>query len=292
MTTKITGKYFLLIFAIVGLLILSGSSFAQQKTGEQVTTKKTITIHVTKEVDGKTTVIDTTVVTDGDFDADAFLEEKGIINDMPENGRRVEKNIVVRRPGTQEFGTGEPEADLPDTVFMNDDTLILFSDKFDMPVPPPPHQGMAYENNFDMPGEFPYTEGPNIEAMLEGLARTFGLENVMPFGEMKQVVVKKKRNGKKIIITFEDRKDGNTGNEKGKKNTEKVMIFKNNGQSQAPQNEERIIIEGQPGERVLINKTVDASGDVKTVTVKAGADKSAPVVKEKKVIIIKEEKVK
>lgn len=290
MTTKFTGKYFLLIFAIAGFLILSGSCFAQQKTGEQGTNKKIITIRVSKEVDGKITVIDTTVVTDGDFEADAFLEEKGVMNEMPENGRRVEKNIVVRRPGTQLFTSGEPGFYSPDTVLINDDTIILFSDKFDIPVPP--RKGMNYEYNFDMPGGCSPKEVPDVEAMLEGFARFFGLDNVMPFGEMKQVVVKKRRNGKRIIITFEDRKGGHTESEKGNKNTEKVMIYKNGGQSQAPQNEERIIIEGQAGERVLINKTVDASGDVKTVTVKADADKSAPVVKEKKVIIIKEEKVK
>jgi hypothetical protein len=294
MKTKLNFRHFPFAVAFTGLILLSASSFAQQKTEEQASTnKKTFTIHITKEVDGNTVVIDTTVVTDGDFDADAFLEEKGVLDDMPANSKHIEKDVIICHPGGgHEFSRNNSDDNLPDTVFINNDTIIVFSDKFDMSTPPP-HPGMSYNYNFGMPADFPLIQGPQIEEMFEGLANSFGLENVMPFGEMKKMVVKKKRNGKKVIITFEERDKETVEQEHGnKKNQEKVIIYKNGGQSSVPQNEERIIIDGQTGEKIIINKKVETNGDEKTITVKADVDKSAPVVKEKKVIIIKEQKTK
>ena len=67
MKTRTT--FILLSFAATGLILFGGNCFAQQKSDDQAKAKKTYTIHITKEVDGKTIVVDTTVVTNADFDA-------------------------------------------------------------------------------------------------------------------------------------------------------------------------------------------------------------------------------
>jgi hypothetical protein len=305
MKTHSTKRSIIAAIILTGFIMISGSSFAQQESDNKPATKKTITIHVTKEVNGKTTVIDTTVVTDGDFDADAFLAEKGVMNDASEQGSNKEKKVIICHPGAKEFSWSDSESSVPDTLYVGNDTIIMLSEEsgmpapppgksfdynFNMPVPPPP--GMTYDYDFDMPAEFPHMEGMQFGAMMEELARSLGLENVMPFGEMKEVVVKKKRNGKKVIITFENRDEMDKEHANVQRKEEKVYIYSNVDRNKAPQNEERIIIEGQPGERIIINKNVDVIGDEKTINVKTEVDKAEPVKVEKKVIIIKEEKSK
>ncbi len=99
----------------------------------------------------------------------------------------------------------------------------------------------------------------------------------MPFGEMKQVVVKKKRNGKKVIITFEDRDE--FACEHGNKGEERVMIYKNDDNRNTPHKEVRVIVLDNPDQKTIIDKEVDHAGP--------------GVVKQpKQVIIIKEEKIK
>jgi hypothetical protein len=297
-------KCFLLSVALAGFLLLPASSFAQQKQDDQANAKKTITIHVTKEVDGNMVVIDTTIVTEGDFDADAFLEEKGVLNDTDETGENVEKRIIIRHPGSQDFtwnesddnssGKGknvekriiirhpdskdftwnETEGKTTDTINIGDDQVFVFNEDFNMHAPPPPHKGMHYYK-FNSPEDFHSMRGPQFEDMMQGMLRTMGLENVMPFGEMKQVIVKKKRNGKKIIITFEDRTKEEI--EKDQKNIQEgnIIIYNNREQSSMPQNEEHIIIRKAPGEKVIMNEDVEVT---------------APVRKEIKVTVIEEDK--
>ena len=292
MKTRIS--FSILSFALFGFIIFPFNSFAQQKSDDQAKDKKTITIHITKEVDGNTVVIDTTIVTDGDFDADAFLEEKGVINDMPEGSRNVEKHIIIRHPDSKEFGWSESDGNSPDTIIINDDKVFSFNDQFDMPAPPVYHGEMPFDFNFNMPQEFHHFQGPQFEDMLEGMARSFGLENVMPFGEMKQVVVKKKRNGKKVIITFEDRDENSADREQEfKKQQKKVIILKNDEQGMAPQNEERVIIDGgEPGENVVIHKKVKKTENGDQVIINTEVEQPKSVKKEKKVIIITEEGTK
>jgi len=290
MRTKVSNSFFLISSAIAGFLLLSGSSFAQEKSDDQTSAKKTITIHVTKDIDGHTTVIDTTIVTNGDFDADAFLQEKGVLKEVPEDGHNVERRIIIRHPGEKEFSWNDKDGNLPDTIVF-DDRDMVFSDKFDRPFPSP-HEGMKFHYNFSTPEDFPPMHGPQFEDMMENMMKTLGLEDVMPFGEMKQVVVKKKNHGKKVIITFEDRDGKSSDKSKGNKKEEKVIIYRNGEQGMAPQNEEHIIIEGQPGEKTVITKSVDTNGTQKTITVKADTDNSAPVKQEKHVIIIQEDKSK
>jgi hypothetical protein len=286
-------SFFLLSCVFAGLILISGNSFAQQKSDDQAKSKKTITIHVTKEVDGNTVIIDTTVVTDGDFDADAYLEQKGIMNDMPESGKNVDKHIIIRHPGHEEFSWSDSDREQPDTIFSNNDTIILFSDNIDMSAPRMPHMRMPNDFNFDMPQEFSHFDRPRFEDIMEDMARSFGLENVMPFGEMKQMVVKKKRNGKKVIITFEDRNENNDNHGQGnRKEQKKVIIYNNGEQGMVPQNEERVIIGGDPGENVVIHKSVKKTGNGDEVIINAEVDSPKPVKKQTKVIIIKEDENK
>jgi hypothetical protein len=292
MKTKIPYHFFLLSSAFVGFLLLPSAGFAQQKSGEKAKEKKTITIHVTQEENGKVTKIDTTIVTDGDFDADAYIRKEGVLIDTSEAGKKVEKHIIIRHPRSHEFSWSDSDGKMPDTIVYKGDRVIVFSDKFDMPVHPPLHEGMPLEYNFRMHEDFPPMRGPQFEDMMEGMLRTFGLEDVMPFGEMKQVVVKKKNHGKKVIITFEDREGGNSEKGHSNKKEEKVIIYRNGDQGMAPQNEEHIIIEGQPGEKTVITRNVDTNGTQKIITVKADVDNSAPVNQEKHVIIIQEDKSK
>lgn len=283
--------FFVFSSLLIGLIFFSAGTYAQQKSDESPKAKKTITIHVTKEVDGNKIVIDTTVVTYGDFDADAFLEEKGVINDMPEAGKNVEKQIIIRHPGNDEFGWNDSRSNGPDTIIINDDKVFVYKDNHDMLAPP--IEGIPFNFNFDMPQGFHPMHGPQFEDMLEGMARTYGLENIMPFGEMKQVVVKKKRNGKKVIITFEDRKDEDGDREQGNsKKQEKVIIYGNGDQGSIPQNEERVMVKGNPGENIIIHKTVKKTANGDQVIINAEVENPSPVKTEKKVIIITEEGTK
>lgn len=292
--TKITMKskttFFVISTLLIGLIFFTPGTYAQQKSDDQAKTKKTITIHVTKEVDGNTIVIDTTVITDGDFDADAYLKEKGVMKDMPEAGKNVEKHIIIRHPGSGEFSWNGSDGNSPDTIIIKDDKVLIFKDNHDMLAPSV--EGMPFDFNFNMPHAFPHMESQQFEMMLEGLARSFGVENVWPFGEMKQMVVKKKRNGKKVIITFEDRMENSDNIGLGNKKEEKVIILKNGEQGMMPQNNEQVIIEGQEGENVVIRRKVIKTENGEQVIINAEVDSPTPVVKEKKVIIITEGEAK
>lgn len=273
MKSSSTHKFILLSFAVAGFVFLSGSSFAQQKPDEPSNGKKTITIHITKVEDGQTIVIDTTVVTDSDFDADAFLEEKGVMEDEPGNDKNIEKQIIIRHPGKEDMAWTESDGDSPDTIIIHTDRDYAFNDNFDFDAHHAPHHAdMPFEfYTFKNPGEFSHMNGMQIEDMLHDLARSFGLDDVMPFGDMKQVVVKKKRNGKKVIITFDDR--DKSSDEHSKKKEEKVIILRDNSSGMAPVHEKRIIVQTDPGEETTI-------------------EKNAPAKQQKKVIIIEEEKTK
>ena len=277
-------------FAIIAMILISGNSFAQQKSDDQAKGKKTITIYVTKEVEGNTVVIDTAIVTDGDFDTDAFLEEKGIMNDMPQAGRHMKKGI--RHPGSHEFSWSESDGNLPDSISQNDKQVFILKDNYDLLAPEQPRGGMPFHYKLQVPEDFSPMRNSHFEEIMEGLAISFGLENVMPFGEMKQVVVKKKRNGKKVIITFEDRKGKSSEPGAGNKKEQKVIIYKNGDQGMAPQKDEQIFIDGETGEKIIIKKEMIKPRNGTEVIVNTTVDKSAPVNGEKKVIIITEEEKK
>lgn len=291
MKTGTTFSFFMFVFAIAGFTLFAENGFAQQKPAGKEKEKKTITIHITSETDGKVVKMDTTFVTEGNFDEDTFLKEKGIVTDEKAEGK-VQKNVIIRHPGSKEITWTESDGDSPDTIVISDGRVIIHIDKnkkFDMPVPPP-HPGMHKE--FNMQYGFPHMQGPMFEHMMEGMIRSMGLEDMMPFGELDNIVVKKKHNGKKVIISFEDRDEATTYHKSNDKKEEKVIIYKNGEQGMAPRNEEHYVIQGENGEKIIINKNMVINGNEKTVVIKADVDNSAPVKQEKKIIIIKESDIK
>jgi hypothetical protein len=288
MKTKITLRFLILAFTLTGLVLLSGNSFAQQKSKDQAKAKKTYTIHVTKEVDGNTVVIDTTVVTDGEFDADAFLEEKGVLDENLRGSSNVERRIIIHRPGSHDFRWDNS----PDTVGNMDKQEFIFKKDYDLIAPQQPRGGEPFHYKLQVPEDFPPMQNPQFNDMLEDMLRTFGLENVMPFGEMKQVVVKKKRNGKKVIITFEDRKDRVDEHPHSYKKEEKEIIIKHGEQGMAPQNEEHMIINGQPCENVVIRRNIKKTENGDEVIINAEVDKPVPVKKQTTVVFIKDDGTK
>jgi hypothetical protein len=273
---------------MAGLILLPSNSSAQQKPADKENGKKTITIKVTTETDGKVVKIDTTFVAEGDFDEDAFLKEKGIVTEEKAEGN-VQKNVIIRHPSAEDYKYLESFGNSHDTIVVNGGRVIILNDKFDMPVPPP-FPGMS--ENFKMPQCCPPMYGPQFEHMLQGMLKSMDLEDMMPFGDLDNIVVKKKNNGKKVIITFEDRDEANPKHQSADKKQEKVIIYKNGEQGMTPQNEEHYVIQGENGEKIIINKNVVTNGNEKTVTVKADVDNSVPVKQEKKIIIIKEADIK
>lgn len=238
-------------------------TYAQQNTEEPESAKKTISIHISKQVNGETIVIDTTIVTDGDFDADAFLREKGVMDDMPGELNRKE---FTHRPPHFEFHNFD--GSFPDTLTFNDKQLRIFGDtetfNFTIPEFPmmPDMHGMP-EWNEQLPGRsFRFYGNPNS---IDNLLQDHGAN----YGEMKKMVIKKKRHGKKVIITFEDKEDNCC--KKGRNSEEENVFFFDQGNNDS-KNEMRVVIHNNDSKS-------------KTVTVEADSPKEKKV--EKKVIIIK-----
>jgi hypothetical protein len=175
-----------------------------------------------------------------------------------------------------------------DTIVLDKERVYVFSDKFDIEMPPP-SADQFHHFQFDAPDGFAFMNEQLMQSMIEGMARSYGLDGMMPFGEMKQVVVKKKRNGKKVIITFED-KDKST--DKNIKKEEKVIILRDSDMGDLQQHDDRVIIKGKPGEKIIIKEDVDTKTNEKQVTVEVETEKQVPEKKQTKVIIIKEEKEK
>ncbi len=253
-----------LILAIVAVLfavLLPKQSTAQQNNEDPENSKKTISIHVTKQVNGETITIDTTVVTDGEFDADAFLREKGVLNDLPSemNGKEYSENAP-------HFEFHNFDGTFPDTMVFNDRQLRIFGDKehFNFQIPEfPTMPDMPNWTEQMPPSNFHFFSNPNS---IDNLLQQHGA----PFGDMKKMVIKKKRNGKKVTITFENKEEKCC--KKGRKSTEDNVYYFNNGNGN-PEQEMRVIIQNN-------------DDNSKTVTIET--DDNTPKAKkiEKKVVII------
>jgi len=289
MNTRTTFSFFLLTIFSAWIISLHGIGFERHKPEDKEQGKKTLTIHVTTETDGKVVQIDTTIVTTGDFDTDAFLKEKGVLPEEKE-GKTVKKEVYIIHPESKDINGSESDRNSRDTMIINNSRVIILSDKFEEPLSHP-HPGMKVHPD-NMPPCFAPMQGPPFEHMIEGMVRSMGLENMMPFGKLDNIVVKKKRNGKKVIITFEDRREACCEHSKKNKQEEKVIIYKNDEQGMAPPNEEKYIIKNVSGETIVIDKNVETKGNEKIVTVKTDVDKSAPANQETKIVIIKQEDIK
>jgi hypothetical protein len=202
----------LLLIPVI-LIFFAISSQAQNKPGAEKTTKQKYSIHIVKDVNGERTEIDTTFESNADFDVDAWIGKHDFKNEMDGKKREMEKKYTITIP---DFASDSQQSN-PDTIIMNEDTIIM-NTQFEHIFGEGPEQGeMGREGFFNKHFEFP--ECPAHSEMPEccpshgfpgmgmmpfhGLSM-FGLENLMPLGKLDQIVIKKKRHGKKIIITFED----------------------------------------------------------------------------------------
>ncbi len=265
-------------FFVAGFLLLSGGSYAQQKSETEPAGTKTISIHIVKEIDGVTTTMDTVIVTDGDFDADVFVDQNDIAYKKPDANRKIQKEIIIRNPGQKHFSWTDEDGTVTDSIMLDDDRMMMFHSDSDSEMP-------SFHNfegkpktfyKFNSPSGHSGINSAQVEMIIEGIAGSIGLGNVMPFGDMKKMVVKKKRKGKKVIITFEDR-DENYEHHRGNRNEEKVIIIKKGDDGVEHAIEKEMIIKGDGGEKIIIHND---DSDV------------APEKQQKKVIIIKEEKTK
>jgi hypothetical protein len=195
----------LLIFALVAP--------AQEKTSKE---KQKYKLRIVKEVEGVKTEIDTTFETHEDFDVDAWMKAHDFDHDrgdMDRKMKQLQKEITVTIP---DF-TGES----PDTIIVNGDTIFPgregkgFSWTFkDMPE----LEDLDIDRHLKLAEEpFEFRDMPGLEELSElppcckynfrfpGMCHPLpDLFEMMPFGRPDQIIIKKSRNGKKMIIKFED----------------------------------------------------------------------------------------
>jgi len=236
------------------LLFIAGSANAQLKPGKQK-----YSIHIVKDVNGERTEIDTTFESEADFDVDAWVEKHDLINEMDGDKRKMEKEYTITIPG---FSSDDMNS-MPDTIIMNGDTIIMDTQIEQIFKGIPEHGEMGSENFFnkhfeipecpahsDMPGCCPSHGSQGMGIMPFNGFGIPGLENIIPFGNLDQIVIKNKRHGKKVIITFEDQDDDNIVIRPGKHN---YPYYHDGSHSKMNHSKEkRIIVEKEiaPGDEV------------------------------------------
>ena len=268
-------RFCLLSMAILGFILLSGKSFAQDKPEKRSKKQETITIHVTKEVDGKTMVIDTTVVNNADFDADAFLKDKGMTPEMENEHPCMHKKNIVRHHGDS---NDEAERSITDTLVMDDGRTIIITKDMDMDMPdlPDMDNGKMMQFDFQMPDGQIGMDCEHLREMAEELSESFGGDNEMHFGSLKQITIKKKKHGNKIVITFGDNDESCCAHNDKSKSCEKEMNSKGGKHSSTSTKQKHVFIKGNTDKAVIIQDD----------------DKATPKGKQKKMVIIKEDKDK
>lgn len=266
------------LFSLI-LLFLSATSFAQDTKKPGNDGKRKYTIHITKEVNGEKTVIDTTFEANDDFEMDAWLESHQLATDLDKldsDMKKTQKEIRVTIPDiSMEEGAS------PDTVIMNGDTIIINKkiENFNWFGGDPEARELEFDKQFKMPeGAFAIPHCPGMEDMpgccpnfrfqdmpeLGGLAIP-ELYQMFPFGRIDHMKIKKSRHGKKIVIQFDDDDE-----DMGFRHSHGNYYYHNS----EPRQEKRVIIKkiGEPekGEK----------GNTKVQRIKEG---------DKEIIIIKKE---
>jgi len=284
MKTYIFQKVLMLSMVLAGYFVSPDTCFAQQQNDGQKKSKKNITLHITKEVEGKTIELDTTFVTEDEFDSEAFLKKRGFDFDF-KNLKDIQKDIVIRHPEFNSFSWSGTE--IPDTLRHEKDRMIAFSDKFDFEMPPLPDY--PFKNfHFKAPQRNNNFNKRDFEELIEKMARKFDFEEMTPIGEMKNFTIRKHRHGKKVTITFEDR-DDDFDHSSRTRNNKRVIIYNNGDRTVISPDEERMLNRTrEPGERIRLEKRI-ATDDENRIIIKGEEDKKLPKKTEKRVIIIKED---
>jgi hypothetical protein len=208
---RVISKSSFLLPAIILLCAFHAQAQEQKKsTGNE---KRTVSILITKDVDGKTTQIDTTFEATDDFDVDAFVKEHDAGNVVRHKNNNSDKSIVIRMP---EMNMSDMSIN-PDTLVINGDTIIVNTEINTASEGLPGMEDMGMDNHFEIPAE-PFGHEccpgqPECRQGEKGCQPTMipftgfgfpGMENLMPFGDLENLKIKTKRHGKKVIMTFRD----------------------------------------------------------------------------------------
>jgi hypothetical protein len=259
MNTKIISVLYVVCAA--GFLLLPDKIKAQSYDNNDQDNKNTITIHITKEVDGNVVQIDTTIVTDGEFDADAFLKEKGVLNDMNYD-ENVTEDIAIHHNRPMYFNQDGNRIIFNDTLAIDSDMNINID------------EDQIIRQFRNMPFNFSPMEIPELDDIPElndlQMQRFWGDMPGMSqgsLGNLEKMVVKRKRHGKKVILTFGDE------NEKPLRKKQKDVRIYNFDNNTNNQSESHTIITPDK-QRIIINEEK--------------SEKHSPG-KQKKVVIIKQQ---
>lgn len=202
MKKLLSGAFLLLL---ITLLIPASKLAAQDSEGE-----KKVHIRITKEVHGKTTVIDTTFTETGQNDIDAFLDQNGMNEDINESYvRKTDKIIKIEIPDIdKELKDLELQNIWPDTLTLSENIRIYRHSPREFDFNWEEYPNIKF--HFDMPDieNMP----PDFEFEMPALP---DFENLPPQLDLRpflkgdhEIKIKNKRNGKKIVIrTYEDDDD-------------------------------------------------------------------------------------
>lgn len=210
----------ILITLIMFIAAFSAGNYAsaQEKEGSVPDGKSSISIHISKDDNGKMIKFDTTFEAGSDFDVDAFLDEKGIGMKQPHPD--ADRDFEM-------FNFDFPEMDEPFTQFpdslLNDSLMFRLqrrwedlSESFpkcpdmegDFRIEAPgqgqcPRRSDADRKNNEMPGCCPlYHDNP--QGMMFPQLPGMDLAPFIGYGHPEKIIVHKKRHGKKVVITFND----------------------------------------------------------------------------------------
>jgi len=204
------------MFLLPAILLLWAFAAHAQKNTDQPEKRK-FTIHITKEVDGKTMQIDTSFESRDNFDVDAWVSKHDVEPGAEGQMKKSEKEINIRIPEMQM----EDMPNLPDTMFVNGDTVIvnfqknkkIFRDMepgdeegefhLDMPAEPSSRPGCCSPDRRNTERFSDNEEGQSPELPF-GAFGIPGMENLIQFGNLENLVIKTTRHGKKVTMTFRD----------------------------------------------------------------------------------------
>lgn len=194
------------LLLLISAMLIPASHLKAQDTGND----KKVHIRITKEINGVTTIIDTTFSETGQGDIDAFLDQNGMNEDINDDYvRKTDKIIKIEIPDIEEELSDLDLQNLwPDTLALSDNIRIYRNAprEFDFNWQEYPDIRFHYDNP-DIEGnphhfEFQMPPMPNFENLPPQL-------DLRPFlrGDH-EIKIKNKRHGKKIIIrTYDDDKD-------------------------------------------------------------------------------------
>lgn len=194
MKKVISGTFLLMLIAF----LIPASKLAAQNADNE----NKVHIRITKEINGKITVIDTTFIETGQGDIDAFLDQNGMNEDINNgNVRKTDKIIKIEIPDIEEELSDLDLQNLwPDTLALSDNIRIYRNAprEFDFNWEEYPDIRFHYDNpdNEGNPHHFEFQMPPMPR--FEDLPPQLDLRPFLKGDH--EIKIKNKRHGKKIII--------------------------------------------------------------------------------------------